>query len=679
MGDAPQIGQVLPVPVTEGGLIMTDDAKSKAHLIRELDELRQQIAQLEKRAEKRTADLEEANARLRGLLDNLPDYVVIVDREGIIHFLNRPQPNGSIEQLIGQRYLDYAPAEDQPRWRELLHMAFQGTEIQSYEAMDRDGVLYAARLVPLVEDGAVRNIMVIATDVTERKRAEQLTLAQRDLSVALNRVSDLREALRLCVDTALTVSAMDCGGGYLRDDEGHLDLVVHEGASRSFAEKILHIGPDSALMEFDAYGQPAYLRVSDLREPDHSNFASEGLRALAAVPVVHNGKEIALLAMASRSLDEVPIAAQTALETIAAKIGGAIARIIAEERLRESEERFRELAKTRGVIAWSRLLDGSQMLYINPEAETVFGRPCQQFFDNPKLWMKVIHPEDRERVEESARQLQNHAYSELEFRIVRPGGEVRWLLDRTRVIADEHGRPVAVGGIAVDITERNKAEHELRRERELLKKVLSLQEQERKLLTFEVHDGFVQHVNAAHMHVEASRARQLDGSPKAIEPLDEGLKLLRQSIAEARQLMYGLRQPILDEYGVVAAIDHLICELQESEAPEIGFAPNVQFDRLASPLESAIFRTVQEALTNACRHSGSSTVQIRLSQRGDRIEVGVEDEGTGFDPKTIKGDRFGLRGIQERARLFGGHATIDTAPGKGTRIVVDLPLVEVAP
>ncbi|MBC8870350.1 MAG: PAS domain-containing sensor histidine kinase [Planctomycetes bacterium] len=372
---------------------MTDDEKSKAQLIHELDELRQQIAHLEKHAEERTADLEETNARLRGLLDNLPDYVVIIDREGIIHFLNRRQPNGAIERLIGQHYCDYAPAEDQPRWRELLHRAFQSTEIRSYEAMDRDGVLYAARLVPLVEDGAVRNIMVIATDITERKKAER----------------------------------------------------------------------------------------------------------------------------------------------------------------------------------------------------------------------------------------------------------------------------------------------ELRGERELLKNVLSLQEQERKLLTFEIHDGFVQHVNAALMQFEASRARQVDGSPKAIEPLDEGLKLLRQSIAEARQLMYGLRQPILDEYGVVAAIDHLICELQESEAPEIGFAPNVQFDRLASPLESAIFRTVQEALTNACRHSGSSTVQIRLSQRGNRIEVGVEDEGTGFDPKAIKGDRFGLRGIQERARLFGGHATIDTAPGKGTRIVIDLPLVEVAP
>jgi signal transduction histidine kinase len=157
---------------------------------------------------------------------------------------------------------------------------------------------------------------------------------------------------------------------------------------------------------------------------------------------------------------------------------------------------------------------------------------------------------------------------------------------------------------------------------------------------------------------------------------DAGLSLICRSINEARRLIGGLRPPVLDESGIVAAVDYLACETTESGETEVEFVHDVKFGRLASPLESAIFRIVQESLTNARRHSRSAKIRIELRQADNHIQIDVRDWGIGFDLTKVEEGRFGLRGIRERARLFGGQVSIETAPHQGTRISVELPLVE---
>ena len=102
------------------------------------------------------------------------------------------------------------------------------------------------------------------------------------------------------------------------------------------------------------------------------------------------------------------------------------------------------------------------------------------------------------------------------------------------------------------------------------------------------------------------------------------------------------------------------------------------FERLASPLESAVFRIVQESLTNARCHSQSAKIRIELVQEDDRIRIDVRDWGIGFNPEKVEEGRFGLRGIRERVRLLGGQVTIRTAPHKGTHVRVELPLIDTA-
>lgn len=230
-------------------------------------------------------------------------------------------------------------------------------------------------------------------------------------------------------------------------------------------------------------------------------------------------------------------------------------------------------------------------------------------------------------------------------------------------------------GLARDITDRKRAEQSLHAEQRLLRDMLDLHEQERKLVAYEIHDGLAQQLTAAIYKFQS--VHQLhERDPEAAEELcDDAISLLRKAMAETRRLISGLRPPVLDEAGVVAAIDYLIAEQSRQGGPEIEFIHPTDINRFAAPLESAVFRIVQESLTNACRYSQSKKVHVELAQADGHVRIDVQDWGVGFDLANVKGDHVGLRGIRERAQLLGGTIVVHTAPQQGTHITVELPLV----
>jgi len=218
---------------------------------------------------------------------------------------------------------------------------------------------------------------------------------------------------------------------------------------------------------------------------------------------------------------------------------------------------------------------------------------------------------------------------------------------------------------------------EVRREQETLQHLLRSSDHERRLIAYEIHDGLAQELAAAIMQFEAhAYLREQDDPSEAAKAYAAGLTLIRQSHAEARRLISGVRPPILDEAGVVAAIEHLVNDGRGAAAGvEIEYQHDVTFDRLASVLENAIYRIVQEGLTNALRYSQSEEVRVELVQTGEELRVVIQDWGVGFGSEKEGDESFGLKGIRERARMLGGTAIIETTPGSGTRIVVKLPVM----
>jgi len=249
-----------------------------------------------------------------------------------------------------------------------------------------------------------------------------------------------------------------------------------------------------------------------------------------------------------------------------------------------------------------------------------------------------------------------------------------WWSNRVVPLAGENGVDRAMV-ICTDVTQERLAAEAVKKEQRLLRRLLELHEHERQLFAYEIHDGFAQQLTGALFQMQAFRETLSRNPAEAWKGFDSAARLVCEAIDQTRRLISGLRPPVLDESGIVEAVQYLVYECGKDGGPEIEFDHDLASARLPPPLENAIFRIVQEALHNACRHSHSDTVHVSLVERGDRICIDVRDWGVGFDPEAVTEQRFGLQGIRERARLLDGRAVIESAPAKGTHVSVELPLV----
>jgi len=208
---------------------------------------------------------------------------------------------------------------------------------------------------------------------------------------------------------------------------------------------------------------------------------------------------------------------------------------------------------------------------------------------------------------------------------------------------------------------------------ELLRQLLDAGDRQWQFISCEIHDGLAQRLAGALMQFEAYKTFK-DTDPRlAAKAHAIGVRLVQEGNAEARRLIGALRPPQLQGSGAVTAIRRLVERCKERHNIKIEFRSHVAKLKLAPVLENAVFRIVQECLTNACRHSKSKKVKVELTQHDEQLRIEVRDWGVGFRMDRVGEGHFGLVGIQERAEAFGGHAVITSSPGKGTTIVVELP------
>jgi PAS domain S-box-containing protein len=252
-----------------------------------------------------------------------------------------------------------------------------------------------------------------------------------------------------------------------------------------------------------------------------------------------------------------------------------------------------------------------------------------------------------------------------------------WCSVRLAPLAGESNVELVMA-ICTDINQNRLASEAIGKEQRLLRKLLDLHERERQLIAYEIHDGFAQQLTGALFRLQAFRDTFAQNPSDAWKSLDSTIAILSQAINEARRLISGLRPPILDELGIVEAVQYLIYENQDGGGPEIEFDHELSCPRLSPPMENAIFRIVQESLQNACRHSRSDRIHVSLVQCNECIRIDVRDWGIGFDPNAVEEQRFGLQGIRERVRLLDGRVSIESAANQGTHISVELPLIDSA-
>lgn len=613
--------------------------------------------------------LRQSEERYRELAESTTDVIYIVDERGTLLYANRTAAawfGRSPTELVGLGQHDLFPPEIADRHLERIRRMFatgEGGEMEALYRLGSQDVWLDIRSLPLRDaEGRVTSVMGVGRNITDRKRAEEaLRRAHEELEQRVHaRTAELAEANKDLAIFRRFAEASSQGFGMV-DLEGRLTY-VNPALCRLFGEE----RPE------DVYGNP----VSAYYREEHIARRQEEILPALARDGHWQGEEI----IRSRGGTEVPILQSTFLirdengtpVRLASAIVDIRERRAAEEALRSSRDELQAIYD--GIADGILITETATMrfLRVNPSACRMLG-----YSEEELLSMSVtdIHPsEDLPMIREAFRagaEGRLAFVADLPF-LRKDSRPFHAEISSSSILYD--GRPCLIGFFR-DITERRRAQAALERERRTLEHMLQASDHERQLIAYDIHDGLAQQIAGALMQFDTFQHLKETNAKDAASAYDAGMTMLRQSHAEARRLISGVRPPILDESGVVAAIAHLVNDEHRGPRPKIEFHSKVAFSRLAPVVENSIYRIVQEGLANASSHSRSETVRISLVQHEDRVRIQIQDWGIGFDPKAAGENRFGLEGIRERARLLGGRARIQSEPGKGTRIAVELPLV----
>ena len=349
----------------------------------------------------------------------------------------------------------------------------------------------------------------------------------------------------------------------------------------------------------------------------------------------------------------------------------------AEEALRASTERYELAVRGAGVGIWDWDIRTGK-LYYSPRWKMLFGYDENDIGNSLEDWARLLHPDERDWILKFQDEFLagTSPTVTVEYRLRHKDGSYRWIVVHALAVRDEQGKACRLVGSHGDITDRKQAEEALERERQSLWRMLQASDHERQVISYEIHDGLAQYLAAATMQFQAHDTLRENSPQEARKAYETAMELVRQAHSESRRLISEVRPPIIDENGIEMAISHLVHEQRRHGGPKIECHSDVQFGRLPSILENAIYRIVQEALTNACKHSKSEKVTVSMTQEGQDVRLEVRDWGIGFDPESVVEGHFGLEGIRQRVRLLGGRLTIETAPGSGALIRVVVPILE---
>jgi len=599
-----------------------------------------------------------------------PDGIFIT-RDSRIVFVNpaalRIFGASSPEQVLGRSPFDFFHLDKHVHLRDRVSTLLGGGTVPVNEerAVGLNGIVTEVEVAcTLFEDSHGRAIESVMRDITERKRTEAALL-------------ESEERLSLAFAGA---------------QEGVWDWNLETGEVVYSARWKQMLGYEEAEIEPHVSAWERLLHPDDHERARALNTAvSRGERAYEA--------EFRLRHKAGHYVDVLSRGLPVRREP-----GGPVVRIVgthfdlterkrAETALRESEERL-TLAfagAQEGIYDWN--LETGAVVY-STHWKRMLGYEDHEIEPHVSAFERLIHPDDLARATRVNTSVsRGDTPYEMEFRLRHKNGHYIHVLSRGFPVRREPDGPVVrIVGTHFDLTERKQAEESRERERserartELLGRMVFAQEDERRRIAREMHDQFGEQLTALGLRIrmlkEAAAGREdLSAQIAALEDVAQQLD------RDVDHLVWELRPTALDDLGLRAALANYLQDwsLRVSVQAEL-HTTGLTTERLASEIETTLYRIAQEALNNIAKHAGARHVEIILERRSDQVLLIVEDDGVGFDPAEMDGERrgFGLLGMQERAALVGATVQIESARGEGTTIFVrtptlPLPVVPLSP
>ncbi|HUJ79217.1 MAG TPA: PAS domain S-box protein [Nitrospiria bacterium] len=606
--------------------------------------------------------LRESEARYRNVVELSPEAIYI-NQNGRIVFANSACVTllgaDTVEQLIGQSPFDYLHPDHHQEVRELIRgLLEQGGQMPLTERrwVRMDGstvhVEETASVLPFAGGAAIQ---VFARDITARIRIEERL---KFMQFSVTRASD---AVFWLTSDARIVDVNDSACrilGYTKDE--------------LLAMTVFDIDPDFTRQDWPAAWNELKRLGSLTLETRHR------ARSGRIFPVEINANYLEYGGSEYNCAFARDITDRKRAEEAAREAGRLNQQIIANAR--------------EGIIVYTR--EGRYAVW-NPYMEELTGLKADRVLgkrptDLPALYevehaRLVMEPETMERIEAAvARAMAGEIVPSLEVPIVfRRSGETGWTSVRYGPFRDAEGRIIGVLATVWEMTERKRTEAALREHAErmqmLSRQLVEAQEAEGRRIGRELHDELGQILTSLKIYLQTLPERSDPASFGKLQA--DSLALIDQALDRVRNLSSDLRPTVLDDLGLAAALRWML----DRRAREAGFTTQCvargMDERLPPEIESTAFRIAQEALTNVIKHANARSVRVELSRRKNVMTLLIVDDGIGFDPEAaraeaLRGKSLGLVGMEERASLVNGRIALRTAPGKGTELMLEIPLPE---
>lgn len=720
------------------------------------------------------SELKASELRYRTLIEHASDLIFILDENGLITDLNPIACNClgfECNDLIGKSIGTF-----------IISDVFMHQHINAEHLSKGQSVLSEIKIlckskeivelesnIKLLPDG---RILVIGRDLTERKIAEAKRLKSE-------------RRYRLLFERNLA-------GVYRTTDSGKI-LECNEAAAKmlgySSASELLSLNTDS--LYFDMAEREKYLKLLRVNNA-LTNYQSKLKRK--------DGSTLYLIENISLSND--PEIGEEVIEGIAIDITD---NVRANEELQDSKNQFQSLVENISGVYWVSDLLQMQTLYITPSYETIWGRKCEDLYENTLDFIKSVHPYDYQDVLDFYKRLYEIRNASITFRIIRPDGAIRWIESRVNVQENSKGEKYSYG-YAEDITERKTADEAIRQSeqkyklmfeknpmpmwmasaldmkfisaneaaiefygysneeflkmstndlmaqtsqsdpdaisrirsssknsmthvvshrkkngdvvqveikehkieykgkpaflilandvtekliaeqmmkqsnlelRELSSHLETIREEERTTISREIHDELGQQLTGLKMDASWLSRKIPQHETILQEKITTMISLIEDTVKSVRRISSDLRPGILDDLGLIDALDWASVEFERRTGIECKFKPTVEDVSFEKNLSTGIFRVYQEALTNVARHAGASRIKTTFDKSTDNWVLVIEDDGKGFDSSDVISKKtLGLVGMKERAKMFGGKLNIASMAGVGTVIRLEVPLKE---
>ena len=306
----------------------------------------------------------------------------------------------------------------------------------------------------------------------------------------------------------------------------------------------------------------------------------------------------------------------------------------------------------------------------------IFGLEPRSIEPSFEAYLERVHPDDRQMSGSIvARALAEGRGFKHEERLVRGDGSERLVRTHGQIVRDDEGRALKLIAACLDITEQRQAESELQ---SLTRRLVQAEESERRRIAGELHDRVGQTLSALNINLDILLGMLGEKAPADVRiRLRDSLALVDGTLQSIENVMAELRPPLLEEYGVGAALGWHAEEFSRRTGIAIDFddLARQKNRQLAREAGVALFRISQEALNNIAKHANARHVTLRLEPEGGDMVLTIQDDGTGFDPVEVRArsSRYGMTTMKERVLAAGGSLEVDSAPGKGTTLRARVP------